>query len=177
MIISKTNFHPCYDCNTGACCISFNNDGISLGPQFSKYEYSTFRKHYPGEADFHKNGALYSPLIKEESKCPFLGDKGCKIYDHRPIDCRIFPFTLLLNNGLIATIKHGVWLVLVKNFCNSNKNNHINMQNFIDNYADMALDHIKQYDRETFNKYAEIEEIKDEHDFVWIKRIEFERQI
>ena len=30
-------------------------------------------------------------LLKGSKKCPFLGKKGCTIFDSRPMECRIYP--------------------------------------------------------------------------------------
>jgi Fe-S-cluster containining protein len=32
---------------------------------------------------------------KEGLVCPNLSDKGCRIYHHRPIDCRLYPYQML----------------------------------------------------------------------------------
>jgi len=34
------------------------------------------------------------PFRPSGNSCPFLGDAGCLVYDHRPAACRLFPITM-----------------------------------------------------------------------------------
>jgi len=33
-------------------------------------------------------------MIKKDGSCIFLSDNGCTIYEHRPLICRFYPFTM-----------------------------------------------------------------------------------
>lgn len=41
-----------------------------------------------------KWGAYTHRMKKRNGKCPFLNGKACKIYDLRPLVCRLYPFSL-----------------------------------------------------------------------------------
>ncbi len=41
-----------------------------------------------------EEGSFTGLMLKEEGKCVFLTDEGCRIYDHRALLCRMYPFWL-----------------------------------------------------------------------------------
>jgi Fe-S-cluster containining protein len=44
------------------------------------------------------------PFKPSDNSCPFLGDAGCLVYDHRPAACRLFPVTMgsqLTEHGVV----------------------------------------------------------------------------
>jgi Fe-S-cluster containining protein len=51
------------------------------------------------DVDFYRNNKsackpyLYE-MVKEKGSCIFLSNNRCKIYEHRPLICRFYPFTM-----------------------------------------------------------------------------------
>ena len=41
-----------------------------------------------------KWGAYTHRIKKRNGKCPFLNGKACKVYNHRPLVCRLYPFSI-----------------------------------------------------------------------------------
>lgn len=109
--------HPCERCalEDESCCVSpFREsedecDGIALtlsevlkisdATGMSPEDFSHVRKMSEGYYDDADDvSALLAPLgmsIEFRPKnraCPFLGPKGCTIFSHRPMLCRLYPF-------------------------------------------------------------------------------------
>jgi Fe-S-cluster containining protein len=89
--MGNNTFNPCRNCDTGfACCALKGACGLML----TKEE---FDRHFKGHTDkivvrSSRNFIVISS--KEGLTCPHLNVKGCKIYHDRPIDCRLFPYTM-----------------------------------------------------------------------------------
>jgi Fe-S-cluster containining protein len=50
-----------------------------------------FKAHQPGLSIRQANNIMIVSA-KEGGACPHWGANGCRIYQHRPIDCRVFPY-------------------------------------------------------------------------------------
>ncbi len=96
----------CLKCDT---CCHFSENGSIWGPQFSESEAkylvendvlppALFRGHHKNDTGFKEKDSLEVNLIEHESCfiCPCLDSSNhkCKIYKHRPFDCRLYPFLL-----------------------------------------------------------------------------------
>ncbi len=47
-------------------------------------------------------GSFSGLMLKNDGKCIFLGDDGCRIYDNRALLCRMYPFWLERHEGLFV---------------------------------------------------------------------------
>jgi Fe-S-cluster containining protein len=48
-----------------------------------------------GETGFHEpaeEGRFVAVMRKQEGRCVFLGEDGCRVYGDRPLLCRMYPF-------------------------------------------------------------------------------------
>jgi Fe-S-cluster containining protein len=48
-----------------------------------------------GENGFHEpaeEGRFTAVMKKKEGRCVFLGEEGCRVYEARPLLCRMYPF-------------------------------------------------------------------------------------
>jgi len=90
-MLTKSNFKCDRFC--GKCC-------ILPTVKLSNKDYSEIKKLGYGDKDFLDNGLIETDakiLKKTENGCIFLnkdkkGRYSCKIYNHRPKTCRIYPF-------------------------------------------------------------------------------------
>jgi Fe-S-cluster containining protein len=82
--------NPCMSCDVEQrCCKTLHDLRLSV---------AEFEKHFRRHADRlsvlkYSNTFLVSP--QNQLPCPYLGENGCRIYDERPIDCRLFPYVLV----------------------------------------------------------------------------------
>ena len=47
-------------------------------------------------------GSFSGLMLKNDGKCVFLGEEGCRIYDNRALLCRMYPFWLERQEGLFV---------------------------------------------------------------------------
>lgn len=91
--VKLSDFSPddlCATCSIGwDCCTHLS----SL--RLSKSEYEQHFAHREDKITVQREGPLYVVSSKEEGACPNF-DKGCSVYDYRPIECRLFPYTLYM---------------------------------------------------------------------------------
>ena len=89
--MSTAGDDPCAVCATNrGCCTLKGWCGLML----TKDE---FEKHFKSHAEklfirLNDNHVVIS--TKEGLACPHLSDSGCRIYQDRPIDCRLFPYVM-----------------------------------------------------------------------------------
>lgn len=89
--MKNTNSNPCATCSTNyGCCTLKGTCGLML----TKEE---FDRHFKGHTDklvviSSRNFVIISS--RDSFACPHLDVDGCKIYDDRPIDCRLFPYMM-----------------------------------------------------------------------------------
>ena len=88
--------NPCAACATNhGCCTLKGWCGLVL----TKDE---FEKHFKGHAEELIIGQSDKFIIissKEGRVCPHLSDSGCRIYQNRPIDCRLYPYQMRFVSG------------------------------------------------------------------------------
>lgn len=97
-------------------------------------------------------GKFYYPAIKEKKTCSLLTGKGCAIYDNRPLDCKLFPFTILVKTGNYLP---GIWLAFDASLCGRGLSSEWT-QNFISRYSAQALAMARQYDPSALIEYSTI---------------------
>ncbi len=71
---------PCGNCHK--CC-------IKTEMPLTKKDIKKIEKL--GYKDFYIEDSGILRLKNVDEKCIFLGEKGCKIYSHRPLGCRLYP--------------------------------------------------------------------------------------
>lgn len=86
-------YDVCTNCLTGGiCCSSF--DKINA-PVLNKEELIQLREILKNN-DFYDvvDSNLYKIKLNND-ECVFLKNGRCQVYNHRPLDCRLFPFDIL----------------------------------------------------------------------------------
>lgn len=83
------NKHDCLSC--GNCCRNYS-------PRFKTPDIKRIARHLKlREGVFIEKYLRLDPdgdYVTQSAPCPFLGsDNYCSIYEHRPSDCRRFPYT------------------------------------------------------------------------------------
>lgn len=90
----------CNQC--GKCCISYSDGGLVA----TQAEIQYWQNNHPDIAAYVNDGVIwYDPdTNKPLKRCPWLqeakaprGDRliySCRIYEHRPADCRQYPVTI-----------------------------------------------------------------------------------
>ena len=103
-------FNLCKNCvgNNANCCCNSNIDSPMLLPSevdmlsktlnIDKNEFSTKIEFSKINKDNTLKDLYQLKRQKENDNCYFYRDNKCTIYDKRPIDCRIFPYDIKLEN-------------------------------------------------------------------------------
>lgn len=94
------------DCAKCKKCCQFDISNLADVPRFSKKLASYIKERIDSSIVFTDKVDFFTVELKKisESKylCPFLDtDKGCRLADSRPLDCKLFPFYLMEYNGAI----------------------------------------------------------------------------
>jgi len=82
--------NPCLTC-PDICCALKGDCGLRL----SQTEFEAHFKEHMRNLLVRQEGRLVIIATKDGLVCPNLGDKGCRIYLDRPIDCRLYPYQML----------------------------------------------------------------------------------
>jgi Fe-S-cluster containining protein len=82
--------NPCLTC-PATCCSLKGESGLRL----SRGEFETHFKSFEKDLLVREEGGMVVISSKEGLVCPHLGEKGCRIYPDRPIDCRLCPCQML----------------------------------------------------------------------------------
>ncbi len=97
--------NPCLTC-PDICCALKGECGLRLAP-------AEFEAHFANKRQglrVRQAGKLVIISTKEGLVCPNLGDKGCRIYAERPIDCRLYPYQMLPVYETRKTVKFLLYL-------------------------------------------------------------------
>ena len=133
-------YHGCSNCSTHKCCA--HSGGFVLAP-YATYpwilpEEAAIIAKIVGHSDFYLpplHGERFGRLIRDHTdNCPFLLPEGCGIFDHRPFDCRMYPFDILHKNG-------EYYLIRYTNLCDTN----LQFDDNIDQIIEMARPYYKEY--------------------------------
>jgi len=98
------------------------------------------------------SGRFYHPVVNGK-KCSLLTDRGCAIYDHRPLDCRLFPFTTQVK--IVPGFSELIWLAFDPSICGHAPDSKW-VRNFIVNHACDALDMAGRYKLDDLLEYTTI---------------------
>ena len=79
--------NPCAGCPVNCCC---DLRKLKLSPAEYQRVYEPFRDQF----DFERKGALYELSMHKGRSCPHLVEMRCTIYEARPAECRLFPYTV-----------------------------------------------------------------------------------
>jgi Fe-S-cluster containining protein len=98
--MSTVSDNPCVACPTNCCTLKG-----WIGLILTKDE---FEKHFKGHAEelFVRLSDNYVVISTKEGRvCPHLSDGGCRIYQDRPIDCRLYPYQMRFISGNAGKVK------------------------------------------------------------------------
>lgn len=82
--------NPCLTC-ADVCCALKGDYGLRL----SAHEFEAHFREHTHALRVRQEGEMVVLSTEEGRVCPNLGDKGCRIYAERPIDCRLYPYQML----------------------------------------------------------------------------------
>lgn len=82
--------NPCIACTDNSCCTLKGSCGLML----TKKEFEKHFKTYAEDLIIRPSDEFIIISSKEGRVCPYLGDSGCRIYQDRPIDCRLYPYVM-----------------------------------------------------------------------------------
>jgi len=82
--------NPCLDCRNKCCVVGL------IGLMLSKEEYEAYFKKYEQSFLVIPEDKLVFLTARDGIICPYFEDRGCKIYDQRPFDCRLYPYQMRL---------------------------------------------------------------------------------
>lgn len=92
-----------FECHTGLTCFNTccKNKRLNLYPYdilrirtgLEKSSEEILEKYIELEIEPETGWPALRIKLEETGKCPFVKDKGCSIYDHRPTCCRMYPLT------------------------------------------------------------------------------------
>jgi Fe-S-cluster containining protein len=83
--------NPCLACSTGQHCCSRLSGLVLSADEFMRL----FEAHQKELSIKQSNKVIIVSSIHGNA-CPHWGPDGCRIYLHRPIDCRVFPYITAL---------------------------------------------------------------------------------
>ena len=86
----QVNNNPCLNCPKKCCIVGL------IGLMLSKEEYETYFKEHEQNFLVRSEDKIVFLTAKEGIICPYFENEGCKIYDERPIDCRLYPYQMRL---------------------------------------------------------------------------------
>jgi Fe-S-cluster containining protein len=81
--------NPCSTCNIGQACCT-----ILLGLKLTESEYMQHFHRYGSELTVQQDDGVYIVSSIGGQKCPNWNEGQCSVYPDRPIECRLFPYTL-----------------------------------------------------------------------------------
>ena len=122
-------YNHCSKCQEAFCCKSF--DKID-NPILFEDEVEKLRKLFDIDKYLIKNRNSYC-IKTVDNVCPFYKN-GCSIYEHRPRDCRLFPFD-------IDKIDGKYYLVLYNIKCLSKNVENENIDELINEFKDYAQEY------------------------------------
>lgn len=103
--------NPCLTC-PDICCALKGDCGLRLAAT----EFESHFRAYEDSLNVRVENDIVVLSTKEGLVCPNLGEKGCRIYAARPIDCRLYPYQVL---PLYQTRRRAKFLLVVQPRCAS----------------------------------------------------------
>jgi Fe-S-cluster containining protein len=102
-IMNNNSDNPCLSCSTDQHCCS-QLSGLFLAED----EFNRLFKQYRQDLSVRRSGRIVR-VSANNGNCPYWQKEGCRIYQERPIDCRIFPYTpmhVIERKGSIKIVFH-----------------------------------------------------------------------
>jgi len=106
MELNNTNYVCCSECSGRGCCDRL--DLVGCGPIFTAAEWIKTG----AEKLCNITNGFFIPHLIDDKKCPFFINNVCSIYEKRPIDCIIYPYSPVMINGELK-------IALLNNLCHS----------------------------------------------------------
>jgi uncharacterized protein len=111
----------CFECHPGmscftACCARLD---LKLSPYdilrvARRLELTTtdfLEKHTTAVEETGKLTRVKMMMNEEDSRCPFVTDKGCTIYEDRPAACRTYPLGRASSPSMTGGVKEAYFLI------------------------------------------------------------------
>lgn len=101
MLTEILSRESCAECKV--CCV-FDREDCWEMPLIKPDLAAAIEKDYPG-VKMKKTGVcnVFEPDFGEDglASCPMLTEKGCKLGENKPFDCRIWPFRIMKRDKLL----------------------------------------------------------------------------
>jgi len=120
-----------------------NRLGITSAEFLSKYTISPFDKNlkYPV--------VLLKMDENEKKTCPFVGEKGCKVYEDRPWSCRMYPLGLASSKDDSETKDREFFFLLKETICKGfEEQQEQTVEEWLENQGINKYDEIGEYFKE-----------------------------
>ena len=93
----------CAECKV--CCVFDRDDCWEMPlikPELKEIIEKVFSEVKIKKVDSKKCGIFEAEFDEDGlAKCPMLGEKGCKLGENKPFDCRIWPFRVMKKGNLL----------------------------------------------------------------------------
>ncbi|MFH1132283.1 MAG: YkgJ family cysteine cluster protein, partial [Pseudomonadota bacterium] len=123
----------CFGCNPELDCFTRCCSDINI-PLTPVDVFQLSRKLGIDTNEFLSNHAL-TPITKDlhlpvvllrmgddpDKNCPFVGEKGCSVYDARPWSCRMYPVGMALPPARAGEEPEPIYYLLDDDFCDGHK--------------------------------------------------------
>lgn len=101
MLTEILSRESCAECKV--CCV-FDKEDCWEMPLIKSDLAAAVEKDHPN-VKMRKTGvcSVFEPDFEEDglARCPMLTEKGCKLGDNKPFDCRIWPFRIMKRDKLL----------------------------------------------------------------------------
>jgi len=132
-------WRECLDCKT-TCCNHEVASRLFVTPE----EFKSISDNCPDAMELFNSGCL---------PCPFLTDNQlCRIHTFKPIDCRLFPFDMVVDNGKFFWIIREIDCQIPKNEDNFEEY----LKDFEENIIPDFESHLEPYALFRFDELAEM---------------------
>lgn len=81
--------NPCLSCTIGQDCCSHLS-----GLRVSRREFDRCFAQHEARMVVGRDGPLWVVSALNGGPCPNWSDRGCSVYEQRPMECRLFPYTI-----------------------------------------------------------------------------------
>jgi Fe-S-cluster containining protein len=113
--MEKNTIKTCKTCLNFECCKRDGFPVVATEREIRKIEDRTGlqRENFVVEKKYNNGKRLYFLQYTQKGHCIFFDQysstyKKCKIYSFRPMDCRLFPLDVDLQNGDLILIKYNI---------------------------------------------------------------------
>jgi len=100
--VTTATRNPCLACSIQQdCCTRLS------GLRLTREEFQRCFSRHVERLEIKHEGPVYVITPKNGGTCPNWQDGGCAVYDERPRECRLFPFTLFVRQQTSHTVSLG----------------------------------------------------------------------